>query len=140
MGNLQEFNINEIIEKYTPDIDELSRVLFPNVQHPKLAFNRILKNEAELSVSQLEKLAQYLGTFVGELFTINSFNVESIFGVLYFKRGQYTVTLGKDKNFINLYDDGKLIDKYIVNIDMIPFSDFILKINSYIKHYEQISN
>ena len=66
---MEKFNIQKIIEHYSPNTEELGRVLFPYIKYPKQAFDRVLKGEANLDSHQIELLASYLGVFVSDLFS-----------------------------------------------------------------------
>ena len=68
---MEKFNIQKIIEHYSPNTEELGRVLFPYIKYPKQAFDRVLKGEANLDSHQIELLASYLGVFVSDLFSLN---------------------------------------------------------------------
>ena len=90
---MKQFNINEVIEHYKLNTEDLSKVLFPNVKYPKQAFDRVLKGETNLDIGQIEKLASYIGVLVSDLFFVNNWKGSSEDGHLIMLKGDYKVKL-----------------------------------------------
>ena len=129
------FDINKIIEHYLPDIEELGKILFPNVKYPKQAFDRVLKGEANLDTKQVEVLASYLGVLASDLFMLDEWKGGWDNGrkCLTFIKGLYRVDLNYNGSFITVYRDGKVIHQEIkCNADSMSLSDFIQYINNLI--------
>ena len=66
--NMEQFNINNVIEHYKLNTEDLAKVLFPTVKYPKQAFDRVLKGETDLDIKQIEALASHIGVLVTDLF------------------------------------------------------------------------
>lgn len=142
---MEKFNIQKIIEYYSPNTEELGRVLFPHIKYPKQAFDRVLKGEANLDSAQIELLANYLGVFVADLFSVDDWKGEwdnklrclTFVKGLYqgnFVKGLYQVNLNYGGSFITVYKDGKMVHQEIKsNADGMSLTDFIQYINNLIK-------
>ena len=133
---MEKFNIQKIIEHYSPNTEELGRVLFPYIKYPKQAFDRVLKGEANLDSHQIELLASYLGVFVSDLFSLDDWkgNWYNEHKCLTFIKGLYKVNLNYGCSFITVYQDGKMIHQEIKShADSMSLTDFIQYINNLIK-------
>lgn len=138
---MEHFDINNIIMYYKPDLEELAKVLFPFVKYHKQAFDRILKGEAELSTSQIESLASYLGVLVSDLFSIeNSWKGTSEDECLTITKGEYKVKLNYKGVFVSIYKNSTLIDNSIGYIPNMTVKEFINYIDNQIKKYENGNN
>lgn len=133
---MEQFNLPKIIECYSPNVEELSKILFPHVKYPKQAFDRVLKGEANLDSAQIESLATYLGVFVADLFSVANWkgNWDMQDKCLTFVKGPYRVNLNYRGSFITVYKDHKLINQQIkAHADSMSVEDFIQYINTLIK-------
>ena len=137
---MQHFDINKVIEHYKPQMEELSRVLFPSVRYPNLALGRVLKGEATLSTSQVERLASYLGVLVTDLYSVGSWTGTTEDGALTLIRGDYKVKLNYQGVYFSLYKNNTLIEQRIANIPDMTVGNFIQYINNLIEFYENGSN
>lgn len=130
---MEKFNLKSAIEHYSPDIDELSKVLFPYIKYPKQAFDRVLRGEANLDTNQVCQLASYLGVMVSDLFTLDEGWHGSYDKCLTFAKGLYRVNLNYDGAFVSVYKDGKLIHQEVRNtVQSMTITDFIQYINKLI--------
>lgn len=130
---METFNINKIVEYYKPNVDELGQVLFPHVKYPKQAFDRVLKGEANLDTHQVELLAKYLGVFVSDLFSVNSWKGgwNEDCKCLTLTKGPYQVNLNYNGFFVTVYKDGKVVHQEVNGLtDSMPMSEFIKYIDS----------
>ena len=133
---MEKFEISKIIERYNPDVDELGQVLFPHVKYPKQAFDRVLRGEANLDSEQIELLANYLGIFVYELFSIDEWkgSWSNECKCLIFIKGLYRVNLNYGGSFITVYKDNKVVHQEVkCNTESMSLEDFIKYINNLIK-------
>ena len=132
---MEKFSINTILSRYNPDVEELSSILFPHVKYPKMAFDRIVRGEANLDSAQLELLASFLGITVQEMFsTLDSgWKASANNSLLIFKKGDYTVKLNYKGSFITLLYNADVIYKGIINSPGMSIEDFINYIDSLIK-------
>lgn len=126
---MEKFSIKLVTEVYKPDLDELAKALFPTVTYPKLAFNRILKGEANLDSTQISILASYLGVSVSELFTIDDsgWHMSSCTGDsrLIFTKGDYKATLYGQSLTILKCDKCIAALTFLVNKEAMSLEDFI---------------
>lgn len=126
---MEKFNIKRVTEVYKPDLDELAKALFPTVTYPKLAFNRILKGEANLDSTQISILASYLGVSVSELFTVedSGWHMSSCAGDsrLIFTKGDYKATLYGQSLTILKGDKFVSASTFLVNKEALSLEDFI---------------
>lgn len=132
---MENFDIAKVIDHFCPDIEELSKVLFPHIKYPKQAFDRIIRKEANLDTEQLTKLASYLGVLVSDLFSFNEWKGgwSNATKSLTFIKGEYRVNLNYGGSFITVYKDGKVVHQEIKpNADSMSLTDFIQYINNLI--------
>ena len=59
----QSFDLAKVIEHFKLDREEVETVLFPHVRYRKQALDRVLKGEGQLTVEQLQALANLSGEF-----------------------------------------------------------------------------
>lgn len=136
----QQFNIIKVMEHYKLSQEDLAKVLFPNVKYPKQAFDRILKNEASLDVVQLERLADYVGILVSDLFSVDTWKSTLEDNCLVLLKGGYKVKLNYNGVYISIYKDNELLYKRLSNIPSMTVNEFINYIDNFIKTYENGSN
>lgn len=132
----QRFNINNILEYYKLNPEDLAKVLFPSVKYPKQAFDRILKGEASLDTIQLERLANHLGILVTDLFSVNTWGGSSEDGCLILIKGNYKVKLNYNGVYMSIYHNNDLIYQKFSNIPAMTIAEFINYLNNFIKNYE----
>ena len=130
---MEKFNLQKILEHYAPNLEELSKVLFPYIKYPKQAFDRVLKGEANLDSEQICQLASYLGVLVADLFSIDDWkgSWSREHKCLIFVRGVYQVNINYNGTFITVYKDGKQVHQEVAShIEGMEFSSFIQYINT----------
>ena len=132
---MEKFDIQEVIKHYNPDIEELSRVLFPHIKYPKQAFDRIIRGEANLDTVQVEALANYLGVLPSDLFTTDGWKGgwDKSNNCLTFTKDNYRVNINYGGTFITAYKDGKVINQELkASVDKMTVTEFIQYINKLI--------
>lgn len=137
---MEKFDINTVIECYNLNVEDLAKVLFPNVKYPKQAFDRILKNEACLDIEQVQALASYLGVMVHELFTVDTWKATSEDTCLTFLKGNFKVKLNYNNTFLTMYRGNEQVHSEIINNIGLSMTDFINHINNLIKKFNNGSN
>lgn len=133
---MEHFNINNVIEHYKLNTEDLAKALFPTVKYPKQAFDRILKGEANLDIIQIERLADHIGVLVSDLFSIDTWKGFSEDGYLTLRKDQYKVKLNYNGVYLSIYKDNVLIEQSISNIPNMTVQEFINFLNNLIKNYE----
>lgn len=136
----QQFNIGSVIEHYKLNTEDLAKVLFPTVKYPKQAFDRVLKGEAVLDVTQLEQLASYVGVLVTDLFSLNTWKGSSEDGCLTMSKGDYKVKLNYKGVYVSIYKNKELIYQKLSNIPDMTVDEFINYLDNFIKNYENGNN
>lgn len=130
---METFNLTKVLEYYKPDMTNLAAILFPTVKHPKLALDRVIRGEATLDIEQIQSLASYLGVFISDLLTIDSWkSADSPNESLVLRKGEYIAKLNYKGSFLVLHKGNELIKEEIINTAM-PVSEFIDHLNNLIK-------
>ena len=132
---METFDITKVIKHYSPDIEELSKVLFPHIKYPKQAFDRVLRGEANLDTAQLGALASYLGVLITDLFSVDDWkgSWDNKYKCLTFVKGLYRINLNYCGTFITVYKSGKMVHQEIkAHADKMSLTDFIQYINTLI--------
>lgn len=137
---MEQFNINNVIEHYKLNTEDLAKVLFPAVKYPKQAFDRILKGEANLDITQVERLANYIGVLVTDLFSANTWKGSAEDGYFTLQKGQYKAKLNYNGVYLSIYKDNVLIEQKISNVPNMTVQEFIDFLDNIIKNYEDGSN
>lgn len=133
---MEQFNINNVIEHYKLNTEDLAKALFPTVKYPKQAFDRILKGEGTLDITQVEKLANYIGVLVTDLFSANTWKSSAEDGCLTLLKGQYKAKLNYNGVYLSIYKDNVLIEQKISNVPDMTIQEFINFLDNLIKNYE----
>lgn len=134
---MEQFNINNVIEYYKLNTEDLAKVLFPTVKYPKQALDRILKGESHLDIVQVEKLANYIGVLVTDLFSANTWKGSAAEdGCLTLLKGQYKAKLNYNGVYLSIYKDNVLIEQKISNVPDMTIQEFINFLDNLIKNYE----
>lgn len=133
---MEQFNINNVIEHYKLNTEDLAKTLFPAVKYPKQAFDRILKGEANLDIAQVERLANYIGVLVIDLFSVNTWKGFAEDGCLTLQKGQYKAKLNYNGVYLSIYKDNVLIEQKISNVPSMTVQEFIDFLDNIIKNYE----
>ena len=137
---MKQFDFNKVVEKYGITLRELAPILFPNAKYPLKAIYRIADGKAELSISQVEKLAAYLGVFVTDLFNIDSARAYSDNNNIKIVNGEYVARINYNGSFITIFRNADLISQEVINTNAIKFTDLLKYISLIIKKYENGNN
>lgn len=133
---MEQFNINNVIKYYKPNIEDLAKALFPTVKYPKQAFDRVLRGEGILNITQVERLASYIGVLVADLFSADTWKGSTEDGYLTLLKGQYKVKLNYNGVYLSIYKDNVLIEQRIANVPDMTIQEFIDFLDNLIKNYE----
>lgn len=137
---MEQFNINNVIEHYKLNTEDLAKVLFPAVKYPKQAFDRVLKGETSLDITQVERLASYIGVLVTDLFSANTWKGSAEDGCLTLLKGEYKAKLNYNGVYLSIYKNNVLIEQKISNVPDMTIQEFINFLDNLIKNYENGSN
>lgn len=126
----QQFNINQVIEHYGLDVENVAAALFPNVRYKKQALDRVLRGEANIDTDQLQALANLAGVFPQDLFNIKEWKGQSEDNCLVFIKGEFKVKLNYNNVYLNLYKNDALVYQEIVapNLELSKFIDYITEL------------
>lgn len=111
---IEKFDLREVIKYYGADSNEVAKVLYPDRQYPRLALDRVLSGKTNLDTDQLIKLAEFLGVFVQDLFSVNSWKGgRDTDNNLCFTKGPYKAVYRN--GLISLHKDGQTEKVIIVS-------------------------
>lgn len=130
----QSFDINNVIEHYKLDTNEVAEALFPHVRYKTLALNRVLKGEAFLDTEQLQALANLAGILVQDLFTFGDWKGSNEDGCLTLTRGKYKAKINYNGTYLTILKGSRVIAQEITCAKNMSVNDFISHINSIIKN------
>lgn len=133
---MERFNINSVIEHYKLNTEDVAKALFPTVKYPKQALDRILKGEGNLDITQVEKLANYIGVLVTDLFSVDTWKSSAEDGCITLLKGQYKAKLNYNGVYLSIYKDNVLIEQKISNVPDMTIQEFINFLDNLIKNYE----
>lgn len=130
------FNLNDVIQKYKLDMDDVAEAIFPNIKYKNMALIRVLKGKDFLDTAQMERLADLAGVFVHELYSYDNWKGRTENGLLVLTKGRYTVRIN-DKTLLSVYDGAKLInpEKEIINTH-IKLDELLDLIDEIINNYK----
>lgn len=134
------FDINDIIARYKPNIEELASVLFPHAKYPLMAFSRVLEGKTKLDTQQIQNLATFLGVNIYDLFTISGWAGLTEDKCLTFVKDDYKIKLNYNGAYLLLYKKEKLIYKELSCTTNMTIEEFINYINNLIKNQENGTN
>lgn len=137
---MERFNINNVIDYYKLDVDDIAKVMFPNIKYPKQAFDRILKGEADLSITQVENLASHIGVLVTDLFSANTWKSSIEDGCIILERGEYKAKLNYNGVYLSIYKNTELLEQRISNVPSMTTHEFISYITNIVKRYKNYEN
>lgn len=137
---MEQFNINNVIKHYKLNTEDLAKVLFPTVKYPKQAFDRVLKGETSLDITQVERLASYIGVLVTDLFSANTWKGSAEDGCLTLLKDEYKAKLNYNGVYLSIYKNNVLIEQKISNVPGMTIQEFIDFLDNLIKNYENGSN
>lgn len=110
---MQEFSLQKVIDYYKLDASTAAKILFPDNMYPMHALNRVLGGKTHLNTDQLTALAKYLGVFIADLFSVESWKGTSLKGTLQFTREDYSAVYNNDGKVI-LRKGNNTIDIFLI--------------------------
>ena len=109
----QSFDLAKVIEHFKLDREEVETVLFPRVRYRKQALDRVLKGEGQLTVEQLQALANLSGVFIQDLFSLDTWKGGKEDNCLTFLKGEFKVKLNYNGVFLSIYKGTTLVHQEI---------------------------
>ena len=109
----QSFDLAKVIEHFKLDREEVETVLFPHVRYRKQALVRVLKGEGQLTVEQLQALANLSGVFIQDLFSLDTWKGGKEDNCLTFLKGEFKVKLNYNGVFLSIYKGTTLVHQEI---------------------------
>ena len=109
----QSFDLAKVIEHFKLDREEVEAVLFPHVRYRKQALDRVLKGEGQLTVEQLQALANLSGVFIQDLFSLDTWKGGKEDNCLTFLKGEFKVKLNYNGVFLSIYKGTTLVHQEI---------------------------
>ena len=131
---MEKFDLNKVLEFYKPDQEAVAKVLFPHNNFPQAALRRVLTGPTTINADQIAALAEFLGVFVGDLYTIDTDWKGSFeYGHLTFKKGEYKAILNYKGSFLSVYKGKDRINTTELVPTTMTIESFINHINNIIK-------
>ena len=109
----QSFDLAKVIEHFKLDREDVEAVLFPHVRYRKQALDRVLKGEGQLTVEQLQALANLSGVFIQDLFSLDTWKGGKEDNCLTFLKGEFKVKLNYNGVFLSIYKGTTLVHQEI---------------------------
>jgi len=132
----QKFELQKIINHYNLNREDIENVMFPHVRYKKQAVDRILKGEGQVTVEQVENIANFIGVCISDLFNIDTWKGCTEDKCLTFNKTPYKVKLNYKGVFLSLYKDNKLVYQEII-VPNSSIEEFLKYIDLLIKKFEE---
>ncbi len=129
---MKHFSLKRIIEVYSLDPLVIAKVLFPNAKHPKPAFDRVLKGNANLDTDQLQLLASHIGVLPADLFSINNWKSGTEGGCMTLTKDEYKVKLNYNGTFLTIFKNEQVVKQEIVGSITMSITELIKHIDNLI--------
>lgn len=136
---MNNFDLNKIITHYELEPSAIAKVLFADNKYPNMALTRVLKGEADLSVSQLMTLADYLNLPIQDLFGVDDWKGTVNTDRFVITKGKYSVWINHQKGFAQIYEDLKPVSKLVLSTAA-EFSEVLDTLNNIINNLENGTN
>lgn len=131
---MQKIDIPQILADTAVDKKEIANLLFPNLDYPILALNRIVRGEGVLDADQISRLASYLQVDINSLFSGN-WRQESKQNTHTFKRGDFIAELNTLTWVTKIYHNSSLFHESILHSGSTPLSEYFSKLDQEIQKY-----
>ena len=127
-------DLNQLIEDKDLDLDkgEIAVQLFPDNKYPKLALDRVLRNESALDANQISKLSAITGVSVEDLFS-GGWKCSTTEDTWEFTKGDYKAVYKIKTKNTSIYRGGSLAHEFIIHSSTIPLSDYIRELKTQIE-------
>ena len=105
-------DVNDLIRRYNLNKDIIAEFLFPGNKHPYQALRRCLKGYSELTATQMQMLANYVGVGVEELYEEpTEWKATLDGGVMVYRKGDFRASVDFHKGLTSIYYGSALIKK-----------------------------
>lgn len=136
---INNFNLNKIIEHYELDQPTIARVLFADNKYPNQALMRVLKGEADLSVTQLKLLADWLNVSEQELFGVEDWKGTMIDDRFVISKGKYSVWINNPAGYAQIFEGTKPVSKLVLSTAA-KFTEVLDQLNNILNNLENGNN
>lgn len=134
---MTKFSLAKVVKNHVLDEEKLADALFPTAKYPVLAYKRVLAGKSDLSVSQLEILADFIGCSVPELYNYNGWIADDEPDEkLVYTKGLYTAKVNRKGAFISLYKEDKLLVNAVSNTGLMTLDLFFSYLDELIAKYD----
>lgn len=131
-----KFDLKKIIDLYGLKKAVVASVIFPKHKYPYVALNRLMSGDAELSVTQLERLASYLGEPVSSFFEDQTWAQGAKGGLLTYSKGPYLARVNYRGSMLSIFKNDELISRDVLNAQSMTLEGLIDYLNTFINNYE----
>ncbi len=109
-------NLNAIIEANKLDIDVVAETLFPHNKCKKQAVYRVMRGDAELTESQISRLAQMCGCLAADLYSVKGgmpMKPGYEDGCITLSFGPYKAKVNYGGAFLTVFKEEKIIEQMV---------------------------
>ena len=118
------------MDKRGATTNEIAAFLFPDNGHPDKALRRVLREETELTASQISALASYFDIPINDLFEIDQWDCVNDNDTITLKKGDYTAQLNTVNMSTKIWHDKSLFHDRIIPQKSISLRDYIEELNN----------
>lgn len=131
---MKAINLTRLIETKNLDVQEVARELFPEAKYPKLALDRILKNESYLNSNQISRLSLMTGIPINFLYEGGEWGEAntSSNGVIVFSAADYRAELDTNSWTTKLFHKNSIFHEAVISNPSIPLSEYLSELTSLI--------
>lgn len=123
-------NVKDILEKAGIPATEAAAVLFPKNKYPELALNRVLNGEAELSSTQVFRLAEMTHEPIASLYSEDYWKAKTVGERIQFERGDARVILDWESKTSRVFRGDEEIGIEIIHSPAITLREYLKKIDN----------
>lgn len=116
--------------------EQFAAILFPTKKHPSSALRYLLQGRRELKQSELEKIAQILGTPNESKDEGSSWKSAEFSGRIAFQKGDYVGVYNADMNSATLMKGAEIVAEQLFVSKTTAVPEFISILNSLIASHE----
>lgn len=135
---MNRINVKKIMADKGLSATQLGKVLYPNNRYPHMAVARLLKEDAALNSDQVDRLANYLGVGISQLYDgAGAWSWVTHKNVHTFTNGEYTAYLDINTFTTRLFHNNSMYHEAIIHSKQTTLSEYLDNINYLIIKHKQ---
>jgi len=108
MNSMKSFDLKKFIAEQSLDRKAVASILFPSNAYPVMALARVEKKKGFLNTQQLEKLSEFSGVPVCDMFTPGAWKSSVKGSAWVFKKGSYEAILNLEDMSTQIFHVGAM--------------------------------